>query len=284
MTSVPSRQNTIASLEQEVNEMHAKLRLLQESLSAARNDVKVMGHVVDTVEENRFLTGTLTKRGPAAESAERSFVTLKGMSKWKPFIVSETQLSFQYIGLCPKSCIAMSFQISSLKPVKCVATVESKLFQNHGSLSAKQLGSVSSFIQARVNALCDAACQQQLQSPHEISSLLRSLDWELGRLEHTASELAQLKRRYQAYLTPAQLPNSSHFQLEIEFAGQSRSAKLRATFEISEDYPFSPLNVCLDTFDEQVDVEAIRKLLIKNAKPGYGYLSRTCDVIAAFLQ
>lgn len=274
---------TTASLEREVQELEAELQRSQGYLDAARKEKHVLVEIVDAVMSNRSLTKGVEDRQPAAEAAERGFATLKGVSKWKPTTLNGSELSFHYIGPCPKACIALSFKMASPASVKCIATVQPKLFQNHGSLRVKQLATAFLFLQNRVAALCDAVCQQHLHSRHEIGPLLRRLEWQLGRLERTTVELTMLKRRYHASLTPVQLAGSSIFQLDIRFFGQSDVEKLRATFEISEAYPFCPLNVCLDTFEEQLDVEAMRKLLIKNAKPGFGYLLRTCDVIAAFL-
>jgi hypothetical protein len=273
---------TIASLEIEIKDMEAELLRSQGCLDAAIQEDQALEDVAGAILNNRTLTKSLTEREPAADSAERSFVTLKGVTNWKPSTIDEAELSFQYVGPCPTN-ITLSFQISSQSSVKCIATVLPKLFHKHGSRGAKQHAQVSSFLQTRAAALCAAVCHEQMHTPHEIGPLMRRFEWQLGRLERTSAEVATLKRRYQAMLTPSQLPDSSNYQLEIDFSGPSGPSKLRATFEISEEYPFSPLNICLDTFDEQVDVEAIHKLLVKNAKSGFGYLSRTCDVIAAFL-
>lgn len=137
------------------------------------------------------------------------------------------------------------------------------------------------FLEQQAASLCAMTCNEQLDSPLEIGPFLRRLEWLLGRMEYTASELAMIQHRYKATLSCG---SSSPPRLEVEFPSSAGTAKLLATFELSDAYPFSPLSVCLDTFEAQVDAQAIQKLLIKNAKPGFGYLSRTCDVIAAYLR
>lgn len=264
--------------------MEAELRASEEYLGATKKEEQALIDVAEAVKHKRLLINEANEQEPAAESAESKFVTFKGVSKWKPKTLIETELSFHYIGPCPNACVALSFQVAPSVPVKCNATARPKLFQTHGSRTAKELASVTSFIQIRIEAVCALVRQQQLSSLHEIRPFMHNLEWQLGRIENTASEFVRLKRRYRAVLTLRQPTDVSNFQLEIDFKCRSGSKKLRAAFDISDSYPFSPLNVCLETFDTLVDVEAMRKLLIKNAKPGFGYLSRTCDVIAAYLQ
>lgn len=270
----------IASLESEIQEMEAKLERTRAYSESAAKEEQVLSGVTTAVSENITLTNSLKEEEPAAESMEQGFVTLKGITKWKPAVLNEQELSFHYIGPAPKACMTVSFQISPSKSVKCTASVQPKLFHQHRARGSKRSPTMPSFLQRQVAAFCHSIEQQQLDSPKQIGSFLRQLEWQLGRMEHTASELATLIRRYQAVLQLSD--DSSTVQLEVEFAGGSGSKKLRAIFDITDAYPYAPLNVCLDTFEEKVDVESMRKLLLKNAKPGFGYLSRTFDVIAAY--
>ena len=260
--------------------MEAKLERSRGYLESAAEEERVLSDVTAAVSDNRTLTRRLREVEPAAEDMEQAFVTLKGITKWKPATLSEQELSFHYIGPCPKACVALSFQVSASNNVECSVSIQPKLFHQHRARGAKRPPTMPSFLQRQVATLCDSISQHRVDSTKHIGSFLRQLEWKLGRMECTASELATLIKRYQAVLQLSE--DSSTVQLEVEFAGHSGSKKLRATFDITDAYPFAPLNVRLDTFEEKVDVETMRKFLIKNAKPGFGYLSRTCDCIAAF--
>ena len=57
--------------------------------------------------------------------------------------------------------------------------------------------------------------------------------------------------------------------------------KVEAFFELPGTYPFSLMDVELDVSEGDIDVDDIKANIVKTAKPGYGYLIRVCDVIAA---
>ena len=54
-----------------------------------------------------------------------------------------------------------------------------------------------------------------------------------------------------------------------------------ACFKIGESYPFDTLAIQLDGCNE---VRLLERHVLKNCKPGFGYLSRACDAIEAFME
>jgi len=270
----------IIALEEEIVAMEAKLERSRRYLEASLKEEQALSEATSAASENVSLTSKVQDVEPGAQSMEQGYVTLKGVSNWQPGTVNDQELSFHYIGSCPKACLVLSFPLIDPNHVALKASIKPELFLQHGTKSFKRPPTVASFLQHQVSNLCNRTNQHLLDSPKQIGSLLRTLEWQLGRMEHTASELASLIRRYHAVLQLSD--DSSVVQLEVEFAGRSGSKMLRAIFDITDAYPFAPLSVCLDTFEEKVDVESMRKMLIKNAKPGCGYLSRTCGVIEAF--
>ena len=59
--------------------------------------------------------------------------------------------------------------------------------------------------------------------------------------------------------------------------------KLRVCFDIGQEYPFSPMNVSLQPLIGEISIENIGNALIRNVKPGYGYLARASDCIASYM-
>jgi len=272
----------MATLEDEIREMEAKLERSRGYLESATKEDQMISAVTAAISENRSLTNNVREMETVAESMEQGYITQNGISRWEPSRLDEQELSFHYIGPCPKACIAVAFPMSNPSSVTCSATVQPKLFRGSGAQSSKFPLAVTGFLQRQATIICQSNNKIRLCSPKLIGQFLQQLEWQLGRTERTASELAALIRRYRAVLQLSD--DSSTVQLEVEFAGRNGSSKLRAVFDITDNYPFAPLNVCLDTFGEKVDVECMRKLLIKNAKPGFGYLSRTCAVVEAYIE
>lgn len=225
----------------------------------------------------------MTDTEPLAMSLARKYTSTKGLHKWKPFSMTDQELFFHFVGPSPEGCASLRFILSGSNGVKCTACVDRNIFGLYKGTS-KRFRVVGDFIEARTLALCRETSSQGKLSPHEIGHVLSNFEWQLGRLEHTASELILLRRRYRAILTPSQISSSTNFQLEVDFSNRTGDVKTCAAFELSDSYPFAPLNVRLDTFQGDTDVEGLRRLLLKNAKPGFGYLSRTCDVITAFMR
>jgi hypothetical protein len=250
-------------------------------MASVQTEHEVVADMTNSLSTRSQLTSELSGSRAAAESSEAGYSTITGINKWRPMELDESELSFQLVGPSPKTCVFISFQVTDIGPIACKARIQPNLYPKHKARSSMRFEtrSIASFLEQRAADVCAMACKERLDTPSQIGAFLRRLEWELGRAEHTAVELAMLERRYKADISP----NPSSVELTVEFASKTRAAKLLATFELSAAYPFSPLNVCLDA-EGQVDVEAMRKLLIKNAKPGFGYLSRNCDVIAAYLR
>lgn len=287
-SSFPSRvilaQIEIATLEDEIREIQAKLERSRGYLESATTEEQMISAVTAAISQNEILTNSVREMEPVAHSMEQGYITQKGISRWEPSRLDEQELSFHYFGLSPMACIAVAFPMSNLSRVTCSVTVQPKPYRGRGAEipASKFPPAVAAFLQREATIVCHSSDKIRLASPKVIGNFLQQLEWKLGRTERTASELAALIRRYRAVLQIAD--DSTTVQLEVEFAGRNDSSKLRAVFDITDNYPFAPLNVCMDTFGEKVDVESMRKLLIKNAKPGFGYLMRTCAVIEAYIQ
>lgn len=218
------------------------------------------------------------------ESLSKKFTTTKGLHRWKPVCLTKSDMSFHLIGPSPKSSIRLSFWTCDKGIINIKAQVDPTVFRDWNSRLTPRFRAVSTFLEARASALVDEISSRAVPIPRQIGALLREYELRLGRVEHTASELAMLHRRYNALLTPSETRGSDNFQVEVDFSSSNDSSKLSATFQLSDAYPFVPLDVHLETFKGEIDEDELNKLLIKNAKPGFGYLSRTCAVISAFMR
>jgi hypothetical protein len=264
--------------------MESQLRRSKRYLDTTNEETRSLSEAVQAISLQFSLSQKRETIQRDARALSRKYKTTKGLHKWVPVNLTEDHISFHYVGPSPESSVELSFHPSSLEGVTCIAHVDKGIFQAYSSRLPSRVRIVSSFLQTRTASLTDEISSKTLSSPHQIGGVLRHFELLMGRHAQTASELVVLHRRYNAILAPSQIARSPNFQVEVDFSSSSRSAKLSVAFELSDAYPFAPLNVCLDTFEGTVDVDELRRLLIKNAKPGFGYLSRTCDVIAAYLR
>jgi len=97
----------------------------------------------------------------------------------------------------------------------------------------------------------------------------------MGRVEIVGKELSKVINRYKGRLQQSK----ADYQLSIQFFDSGENAhKIKANFEIRNSYPFDLLPFALEG---EGDLDTLRRQLIKNCKPGFGYLSRMCDIISA---
>lgn len=245
---------------------------------------QVLSQKIDLVESQRTTKEKSISVEDVAEKLECRFIILRGLQKWRPVVAEESLLQIALIGPCPKACIRLSFILGG--KVHCQAQVDPTLFCRRGNfLNQKHIGVLLPLIESRTEHLCGMISSTVLDSPKQIKVFLRHVALIVNRLDRTVTELCALRRRYNAVIE--RIPGSSDFQVEIDFVDSSGDAKLRGTFELGTSYPFAPVAVQFDILqedDKNTNMDDIRRKVIKNAKPGFGYLSRTVDVVLACLQ
>jgi hypothetical protein len=265
------------SLESDIDSTQRKLFEIQAATSRANENAAHWSSLLETLSNIQSCRSAESLKQQAAVCSQRNHKTIKGIHKWKPTDFSEAQLSFDLIGLSPRSCIKICFRIMPDR-VQCEASVDTTLFPEKGDGTvAARLKKTSPFLDRQVTALCEAINNTSLNDPTEVGHSLRLASLELGRLDCVASEIASLQRRYDAKI----VRTSTSLQLAVEFSGLTANRKFLASFDLSPGYPFSPLNVCLEPVEGSFNMSLIQKQLIRNARPGFGYLSRTCDVLVA---
>lgn len=274
----------IAGAEKEIQQLQKLVADTKNRNSALSEELNSTNTMVATIEENLSLTTKIKEEEPRAESAEQNYSSLRGLTKWKPHSLTDTEYVFHYLGQVPQASIVITFDIRGQgSPVACRCALDDTLFKRHGKRKSKQFASVNGFLEKGAAELC-ATTSTTLSTPSLICHTLQQLEWRLCRMESTAMELIALQKRYQIFLSPNPSPVASKFLVEAEFSGNNtKDAVLRATFELSEQYPFGSLDMNMEAFENDLDMDRLRELLVKNAKPGFGHLSRICDVINASL-
>jgi hypothetical protein len=266
-------------LDEEIADLEAELESLCGLNERSKVSLETAAGLVAEFSKQKGLSAALTDSKTEAAASERKYALVCGLSRFRPTRLSGTYLSFDFVGACPASCLAISFRLTESGQIACKAVEKPELFAKH---KGKSLKAASSFFMKHIPSICSKASKSILEEGCRIGGFLRDLEWALCRLEHTASELVMLQRRYNDVKLSNEDSCGSSSLLQVEFVDRSGYALLSAKFEISRSYPFAPINVELAAYDGCVNVEGLQKYLINHAKPGFGYLSRTCDVIAAF--
>lgn len=260
--------------------MEVDLTRSREHLSRTLGELNTIEELKIGWTRNTEIECELVREQQFAGSARRKVESLHTFSKWKHLAINASVMSFALVGQYPKACILLSCSISSSGVVRLEATTDSSLYERTGGSVKRHLKYIGIFVETRVLTLCASICLERLDHPTQIGSYLRKLEWEFGRIEDTAAEIAMIRQRYKAVLKQSE-STKSDFELVVMFG---KPPKLQATFIVSSNFLFSPLNVVLDTLEGPDNSEDIQKLLVKKAKPGFGCLARTCGILCAFVR
>jgi hypothetical protein len=214
-----------------------------------------------------------------AESSQKDYMSLKGLHSWNLLFVDKSRLQLALIGQSRQSFNTLDFKFEALKPATSFtrapvpATVKRSL-QIYNS-------SVASFVEHTVRDLSEKILDRSLDETR-VPLRIQSIAWAIGRVDVVAGELQSLLNRYNGKLYPSTSTPLRSFLINFEF--ESRSAKLGVEFEIHASYPCFPIDMRIDVWEGCVDLEDVRRTLIKNTRPGFGYLSRACDIVKTFVE
>ena len=108
----------------------------------------------------------------------------------------------------------------------------------------------------------------------------------MGRIETVAQEISRLQKNVDSVL---ELDKETQiFSLTVDFTARSQPAKVRVCFDLGHvsewEYPMAPMRAHAESRIGEVDTVHLRTVLSRSVKPGFGYLTRACDTVAAYMK
>lgn len=272
-----SFQSAALSLEAEVKELQAQVIKSNEQLEVAKADDQTNCDVLRELKSRRSLRDECKTIREEALSIQNSYLSLKGIQSCAPTSISPVGIKFQSLGCTNKTNGSLSCEIDGTTGTARVTSFDVSLGGTKAAAVRKYNSGISAFLASRVESLLRSIDTMKLGPATESGNQIQNFMWQLGRHEATAEEIYRLQRRFGARLTGE---NGKYF-LSMHF--ESKSAKLGVTFELAELYPTVPLEVRMDVLRGSADLAYLRRALTRNAKPGYGHLSKACNIISAFV-
>lgn len=194
--------------------------------------------------------------------------------------IGESRISLISLGMSNHTCNMLTYEVSeSMKWTVGSSRQTERTDPAKGSLR-RYTGLVANFLEGNVDKFAATAIGGATFSAANVGQNMQCYSCCLGRLDVVAVEMQGLLDRYNGKL----IRNSSDsYSLSLEFEG--RLSKLWVDFKIGASYPWLPLEVEMDLSEGSVDmdVDRICKALKKNAKLGFGSLSRACDIVSAYV-
>jgi len=268
--------NAVEKLENEIKQQMKDLELVEKSFSASES-------ILNTTQEFITLQQSVVDSKRGAEGSQRSYQSLKGITKIYPSSIQGSHISLEFCGSNPFLSKAVRLVYTEKGTIQCLLEDTSPHDVNRRWEVNRLSKDALAYAKCRFKIVCDVMEQKQLENADDMRCLIRQFDWTMGRLEATANELTVLQKRFDISLENDPEGAASDFLVHISFKGNN-GGSLIATFELDPSYPFAPLQVSLTPEGMEVDLDSLQRSLLNNAKPGFGYLSRASDMLSAIIE
>ena len=243
-------------------------------MRSKKNTTYGIDSFLEAAKEKDSLRSEVNRDRLFAQKNLEAISSIEGVQTWKLVSADESNIAIQFNGNVPEMKFRLDFDFSSSGKVTCQtspvpgnATQEKYVRYTFGT---------NTFLKERVLALQKHISASSLQSPSEIWSVIHHIEWYLGRLDIVGKELSILEVRHNGNLKKS--PCSDKYHLELSVLNKARRTIVETIFEFGDSYPFA-MDVDISG---DVNIVSLENHLTKNAKPGFGYMSRSCDAIAAF--
>jgi len=272
--SLLRHQTRVTKLEGEIETIESQLSTIKSELEEIeREEINLLKATADC-HDIRLNSELYDGLKVTAESSQKVFLSLRGLHSWSIGTISEKFLEFSTIGSCPQTHLKLLY--NGTKFGKAHTNILSKIDYSHTRVNALYVyhGAIASFLEVTTKRLMHKAQKSYTKGPIRISNHLQRYAWLAGRLDLIAKEFQVVQRRYNGKLCRN---GEGSFSFIVEF--KSENSTVVADFTIEPVYPSFPVEVRLDLISGEQDLERIRRALVKNAKPGFGSLSRACAII-----
>eukprot|EP00977_Amphora_coffeiformis_P003680 scaffold710_cov171-Amphora_coffeaeformis.AAC.49 len=280
-------QTSASALEMEIRRLEEEIEESASKLEAAKAKQLSVKHARAVATEREELTALLTAKLELADNTGKKWTMLKALTPFQFQILSNDSASLTYVGPYPGASVSVFLRMSNGKFESCSAKIDPTVYPKNKSRNSEKYKNVMELVSSRTKRVCEKLSTPTLAGA-DVGKVLRLASWELYRAKTTADEICKLQRRYDARIIATKMAGKTCavFGLEVQFKkkGMHGAGKVAAHFELSELYPSCLLHMQLDVLEGDVDIDDVHANLVKTAKPGFGYLLRICNVIAASVQ
>ncbi|MGK3733507.1 MAG: hypothetical protein ACI90V_000343 [Bacillariaceae sp.] len=278
------RHQTVATdLKGEIETIESQLAEMKSELDKIEREEANILKLKTDYHEMRLNAEEYNDLRVTAESAQKSSLSLRGLHSWSMGTVSGTDMEFVTLGSCPQTYLKLLYE--GTKSDKAQTRLSSsKVDSNHAKAKSLYVyhGPISVFLDSSVKRLMHAVQQNALKGSIRIGEHLQNYSWLIGRFDLIAREFQVVQRRYNGKLRRTH-KDEDKFSLSIEF--ENKTSKIVVDFGIEPMmYPSFPVEIRLDLISGEMDLDKLRKNLLKNAKPGFGSITRACDIVQSIIR
>mmetsp|Transcript_7710 Transcript_7710/g.14536 ORF Transcript_7710/g.14536 Transcript_7710/m.14536 type:complete len:2032 (+) Transcript_7710:158-6253(+) len=272
--NIRRKKDEVEELQIEISSLETDIQEAEQNLLRIMTEGKDVENLTEIIKEKESLSIDLSRDRSFIDINLEAITSLEGLQSWTLIQVEENLVDIEFIGDSSELSLYLSFNL--LQNGEVICKVRDMMSTVQSTKRTKYTSNVKAFFSHQVWNLRKSLSKRPLAGISEICSIMHHVDWYLGRLQIIGTELSMLEARYDGLLKRASSSDIFHFELSI--INNASGKVLNTIFEIGETYPFA--SEAIISGDE--DIIGLETHLTKNAKPGYGYLSRTCDIISSF--
>lgn len=222
---------------------------------------------------------------------EKKFKMLEGLLLFSPVMVDSGKIIVDFTGGSREETkVSLGFDLKNPDNITCFMLKNEEKKGKGKKIKRRLVGNsgvgkeASLFARTRMEAVMDFVNNDlDVKSGAEIPNIMQNIEFQIGRIELIAHEIANLGNKYDSVLEHNS--KTGAFALTLDFISRTQTAKLRAVFDVvDEDYPFTPLDAVLENVIGVKEVDKVGEIVKRNVEPGFGYLKRACDTIAVYMK
>merc|ERR1712238_120285 len=264
-------QTVVADLTEDIETIDSRLSKIKSELKKLEGEEKNLLKLKTDYHEMRLNEKEHNELRAAAESAQKSLLSLRGLHSWSMGTVSGINMEFVTLGSCSQTHLKLLYEGAKSNKLQTILT--SKVNSNREKTKSlyEYHGPISVFIDSSIKRLIHTAERSSLGGSIRISEHLQNYSWLIGQLDLIAKEFQVVRRRYNGKLRRTERDEDT-FSFLVEFEIEPMM------------YPSFPVEVHLDLISGELDINKLRRNLRKNAKAGFGSITKACDIVQSIIR
>ena len=274
--SLGRRKNAVKQLNEELELLNHQVEMASENLGKTKQRATISCEICKNYSQVSDSSKKTKQYKKDAKTACDKFTMLEGMLSWTPVYLEAKRTIIRFAGEMKETTVHLGFENDS-NIISAFLLQDEKTNVNtftDFSFSAN----AKKFAAERVSQLREYLHKgATFNDATDIVRVTQLVQMQLGRIELVAREISLIGGEFESVI---ESDKGGHV-MTVDFSTDQK--KLRVCFEVGLEYPFSPMNISLNPLIGDVNLDSVGDALVRNVKPGYGYVARVSDCISSYL-
>jgi len=287
--SMRRRRKAASDMEKEIRELERQVEDAEAALESNREKHRALQSTTEVLAEIDDAMTDASANRTTAGSSKDMLTAIENFGCWTPVVVNTEVISLVFTKFANQPSLLLKFHLADPSQISYSTSLIPSNDKRARIKKATRLykcgPGVVPYVKSHLESLCKRTSGEKLASQGDIAPVLQRVELELCRLETTTREITSLQGRFRAKFEREKDGGCGEdFNLSLALVGHDGELAVSASFLVSRSYPFGPMETSITPTKGGMNLDSLRRQLIKTAKPGFGYLTRTIDVIRASIR